>query len=642
MPTINFKEKLEKLFKKEECFLDENNEVDYIKVKDSADKIDSKLIEILISSKEAKNKFFTKIKDVFVFNINDFKFFLEENKVNNSYTQYKNRIGLTDGKKFLKDTDDVVLDFPFKDCVLEGGQSTEEGNDIYFEYSEKAEKYEEKQAKRKEIFFNQVLAHDEIDRLFDPKALVNWKRYTKNGEQEVKEIKRDEDGIIKENLIIKGNNLLVLHSLKKQFAGKIKLIYIDPPYYFEETKKEDTFAYNSNFKLSTWLSFMKSRLEISKELLKDDGVIFVQTNDAGMPHLKLLLDDIFKKENYRNNIIWRKLLSAKKQSSNLSNITESILVYSKSNQFYLNKLFLETEEAKDLKNYPYIEEKTGRRYGSFDFTQKGNGEARIFNGKKLAPPKGKHWIWDQNKIKEGIKDNLIIFTKNGTPRVKRYLDEKEGDPLSDLWVDEEVKIISANDKERAEFNGQKPESLLKRILDISTNKDDIVLDYHAGTGTTGAVAHKTNRRYILIEQMGYIHDLPEARLKNVINGDRTGISESVNWQGGGEFIYFELAKWNETAKEKIMKCKDLQELVNFFDGMYEKYFLNYNFKIKEFKEKVIKEKEFKNLKLNEQKKIFIAMLDNNQMYVNESEMEDKKFGINKEDIVITKEFYNNK
>ncbi|MGB4666486.1 MAG: site-specific DNA-methyltransferase, partial [Bacteroidales bacterium] len=182
---------------------------------DLVENIDEKLIELLLQEKELRDKFFVKIKDVYVFKTNDFRFFIEENKVDNSYTQYKNRIGLTDGKRFLKDTNDVVLNWPYKDCVLEGGQSTEEGSDTYFEYSEKTKQYETKQGKRKEIFFNQVLAADEIDRLFDPKALVNWKRYPKDGEQKVKEIKRDEDGTIKENLIIKGNNLLALHSLKK-------------------------------------------------------------------------------------------------------------------------------------------------------------------------------------------------------------------------------------------------------------------------------------------------------------------------------------------------------------------------------------------------------------------------------------------
>lgn len=228
-------------------FLDiETGELNYTKIKDSADKIDEKLISLLADNKDLKNKFFTKIKDVYVFNILDFKFFLDESKVDNSYTQYANKIGLSDNNGLLENRSEVVLDFPFKDCVLEGGQSTEEGTDTYFEYSEKNGKYEEKNGKRNEVFFNQVLAHDEIDRLYDRKALVNWKRFTRDSKKDgeaVKEIKRDKTGLIQENLIIKGNNLLALHSLKSEFAGKIKLIYIDPPYNTEN----GTFKYNDTF-----------------------------------------------------------------------------------------------------------------------------------------------------------------------------------------------------------------------------------------------------------------------------------------------------------------------------------------------------------------------------------------------------------
>ena len=272
----------------ERLWNEDKTELNQTLLLDLVENIDEKLIELLLQEKELRDKFFVKIKDVYVFKTNDFRFFIEENKVDNSYTQYKNRIGLTDGKRFLKDTNDVVLNWPYKDCVLEGGQSTEEGLDTYFEYSEKTKSYEEKQAKRKEIFFNSVLAHDEIDRLFDHKALTNWKRFTKDGEQKVKEIKRDDDGTIRENLIIKGNNLLALHSLKKQFTGKVKLIYIDPPY----NTGNDGFKYNDNFNHSTWLTFMKNRLEVAKELLRDDGFI------ATIDHCELLLfrslaDEIF-------------------------------------------------------------------------------------------------------------------------------------------------------------------------------------------------------------------------------------------------------------------------------------------------------------------------------------------------------------
>jgi adenine-specific DNA-methyltransferase len=191
-------------------------------------------------------------------------------------------------------------------------------------------------------------------------------------------------------------------------------------------------------------------------------------------------------------------------------------------------------------------------------------------------------------------------------------------------------------------SGKKPEELVKKVLDISTIENDIVLDYHLGSGTTAAVAHKMGRRYIGIEQLDYGESNSVVRLKKVIAGEQGGISKSVNWQGGGDFVYFELAKWNEEAKEKILRAKSLTGLEKLFDELYERYFLNYNVKTKEFKEKILKEEGFKNLSLDEQKNLFVEMLDMNQMYVNFSERADKKYNLSKEDITLSEEFYNKK
>ena len=298
-----FTQILEDVLRQEESFFtSETKEINYSKIKDSADKADPKLISILVDNKDTKEKFFTKIKDIYVFNSNSFKFFLDENKINNSYTQYSNLIGLSDGTEFLKNKTNTVLNFPFKDCILEGGQSTQEGMDTYFEFSNESKKYEERKEKRNEVFFNEILAHDEIDRLFDKKALVNWKRFTKdsniNGEI-VQNIHRDEEGTIKENLIIKGNNLLALHTIKLEFMGKINLIYIDPPF----NTGKDTFAYNDKFSRSTWLTFMKNRLEISKELLSEDGNIFIHIDINQSHYLKVLCDDIFGEDNFVEEVM---------------------------------------------------------------------------------------------------------------------------------------------------------------------------------------------------------------------------------------------------------------------------------------------------------------------------------------------------
>ena len=616
-------------------------------------------------------------------------------------------------KKFLKDTNDVVLDFPYKDCVLVGGQSSEEKTDTFFEYEKektktvKGEKvteeagYKEKQGKRKEIFFNQTLAKDKIDRLYDPKALTNWKRFFKDGEQEVQEIKRDEDGTIKENLIIKGDNLPALHSLKRQFAGKVKLIYIDPPY----NTGNDGFKYNDNFNHSTWLTFMKNRLEVARELLRDDGVIFVQCDDNEQAYLKVLMDDIFK-GNFLNTISVKAKVSAGAsgggEDKRIKKNIEYVHCYYKNNFVIFNDVYRETEietyinsmkaEDKSFK-YTQVLISTGKKE-YLKTVKDGSGEDIIIYKHSNVEAKTVNQIQKEENlsIKEIYKKyfDKIFTTTNAQSSIRQRVWDATGDnndfysieykPKSGrdkgklttlyytgnkkvllIWfsntatIDKKGNIIKKEkygtfwdgidynnlNKEGATIfpSGKKPEQLLNRIIEMATEKNDIVLDYHLGSGTTCAVAHKMKRQYIGIEQMDFIETIACERMKKVIAGEQRGISKSVNWQGGGDFIYFELAKWNETAKEKIQEAKSLEELIKFFDEMYERYFLNYNLKIKEFREKVIKDEEFKNLTLEEQKKMFITMLYNNQMYVNKTEMADSKYGIDKKSQNLTELFY---
>ena len=280
---------------------------------DLVEKTDPTIIGLLLGNDDLKRHFFVEMNGVLVFKLQDFRFFLDKHSINNSYTKYANRIGLTDGNRFLKDNSDIVLDFPFKDCVLNGGQSTEEGEEIYFKRNNDqsdSQLYTKLIQKRQEIFFNQTLAFDEIDRLFDAKAFSKFSRYTADGEQPVDEIKRHSDGTPAENLIIKGNNLIALHSLAKQFKGRVKLIYIDPPY----NTGEDSFKYNDKFTHSSWLTFMKNRLEIAKTLLANDGVILVQIDNSPSSlrespeygYLLVLMDEIFTRKNYVTTFAWKK------------------------------------------------------------------------------------------------------------------------------------------------------------------------------------------------------------------------------------------------------------------------------------------------------------------------------------------------
>ncbi|OIO29000.1 hypothetical protein AUJ22_02155 [Candidatus Nomurabacteria bacterium CG1_02_31_12] len=660
------KQTLEKALKSEPAFFDsESGELNYTKVKDSADKIDKKLISLLADNKDLKNKFFTKIKDVYVFNIQDFKFFLDESKVDNSYTQYENKIGLSDNNGLLENRSEVVLDFPFKDCVLEGGQSTEEGTDTYFEYSEKNGKYEEKNGKRNEVFFNQVLAHDEIDRLYDRKALLNWKRFTKDSKKDgeaVKEIKRDKTGLIQENLIIKGNNLLALHSLKSEFAGKIKLIYIDPPY--NPPSSNNTFTYNNNFNHSTWLTFMKNRIEIAQDLLTNDGAMIIAIDENEQAYLGVLIDEMFK--GYENHCVTIVHNPRGVQGTNFSYTHEyAFFIFPKGTKTVKNRKIADEDisfsnlrnwgsesERKDAKNcfYPVLVDKCTKQIIDFGEVcdDKFHPKINIHNGDFVEVyPIDKEgverkWRYARQSVEE-VKELLAVVEKDGVYDIQIG---KDFGQYRTVWID---KRYDANEYGTKLVKDLVPESnfsfpkSLWNVYDaiyavVQDDKNAIVLDYHAGSGTTGhAVLNlneedKGNRKFILIEQMDYIKTVTAPRIKEVLKRSKSDDS----------FIYCELAKWNEKAKEEIQNAKDLPALVKLFDTLYERYSLNYNVKIKDFKEKILKEEEFKKLTLAQQKKMFLTMLDLNQMYVQESEMADKKYGIGSEDQKLTKAFYSKK
>ena len=589
--TNALKSKVEKLLSEIPDFTDENKNLKINVIKDYADNGNVKLLEPLLKNPQTKKAFFTPVLDSFVFNTAKFKEFLEYSSACNSYSKYLGKkIGLYMGDSSLLDRNEVVLNFPFKDCVLEGGQRKEDGLDTYYEYNDKKGEYEEKQGKRREVFYNEVLAQDEIDSLFSPKAFCNTKRYEKSSHSELvsestcTKLNRDAElnktrglaeDTITDNLIIKGNNLLALHSLKKEFAGKVKLIYIDPPF---NTGKDD-FKYNDNFNHSTWLTFMRNRLEIAKDLLSEKGSIFLHLDFHESHYMKILMDEVFGRENFRNNIVW--CYTGPSGSTNfLPRKHDDILYYSKTenNEYHIQ----------------YI------------------------------------------KHKSGVHNSGQVFGNTDTDENFKAEAEAQGKKLEDFWLD-----IYSTDRYRSEmlnFVGQKPEALIERILSIGTSESDIVLDYHLGSGTTAAVAHKMNRQYIGIEQLDYGENDSVVRLQNVINGDQTGISKSVNWQGGGSFVYLELAKKNETALEQISACKSLEELTELFDELCSKYFLHYNVRVKEFR-KEIESERFKQLNLKQQKEMFSRMLDLNQLYVNTDDRHDKNTGLTEDDIAITEDFY---
>ena len=294
---------LENLLRMESTYCTEDGVLLKNAIVEAALALRPKLIAKLLTHDGLKRNFFTEVEGVLVFDKVKFqKFVMNKRFLPDSYTSFKNKVGLTneDGD-FLSESREVVLSWPYKDCVLEGGQTKED-------------------AKRNEVFWNEILAPDEINRLTEPKVLTNFKRYDVDGEHEVDRISMDD------NLIIKGNNLLALHSLKKKYAGKVKLIYIDPPY----NTGNDSFGYNDSFNHSTWLTFMRNRLQLAYDLLSEDGSLYVQLDWNEVHYCKLLLDEIFGRGHFRNEIIWCYNGPGSPKMKQLNRKHDTILCYSKS------------------------------------------------------------------------------------------------------------------------------------------------------------------------------------------------------------------------------------------------------------------------------------------------------------------------
>ena len=523
-------------------------------VAELARKYDAGLINKLLSDKDMKKLFFSESDAGLIFKKDIFLQFISQKEfLPDSYTAFEQKIGLASGGTMLRNDDRVVLNWPYKDCILEGGQTKED-------------------AKRDEVFFNEILAPDEINTLLEEKVFTNWKRYDKDGEHKLDELKPND------NLIIRGNNLIVLHSLKKRFAGKIRLIYIDPPY----NTGNDSFGYNDTFNHATWLTFMRNRLKIAKELLAEDGVIFVQLDFNEVHYAKVLMDEVFGRDNFRNEIIWRYGKMASSSKKFLSD-HDTILYYSKNN-----------ESGVHNKTYVKLDKPVKRL-------------AREMKNGKLVNARD--------------KDGNLIY-KEYTERV-----------ADDVWDD--ISTVMPASQEYVEFAGQKPEKLLQRIIETATSEGDIVLDYHLGSGTTAATAHKLKRQYIGIEQLFYGDSDSVKRLQKVIDGDDTGISKNVGWTGGGSFVYCNIKNDANKFREKVQAADD-KKMDVLLDEVLHSSFLSYRIDAKNHN---IKLGDFHKLSLADKKRALLNLIDNNTLYLNYSEIDDATYKISDEDKKHNKAFY---
>ncbi|HLQ74430.1 MAG TPA: site-specific DNA-methyltransferase, partial [Alloiococcus sp.] len=528
-----------------------------------------------------------------------------------SYTKYSKKIGLTAGGKFIDESTDVFLDFPYKDTVLKASMSKEDTD--------------KDDLRPDEPFLNEVIAKEEIDVLLDKKILVNAKKYDENGVHDVESFSEND------NLIMKGNNLLALHTLKERYAGKVKMIYIDPPY----NTGGDSFNYNDSFNHSSWLTFIKSRLEIAHNLLSDDGVIFISLDDKESHYCKVLVDEIFGRENFIADICHKSRASVSNDKI-ISSSHNHLLMFAKNERFiFKNKS--EYGIDPDLTGFNELDENGEYRLVPVD----GPGGAKKGNPYfKILGVEG-FWRFSKDTMLNMYEKGRIV--KKGNSIYQKYYkhDAQKKRKTITTWWDDGFLTSTATSELKKLFNGEsvfsnpKNEQLLKRMIEFTTKKNDIVLDFFMGSATTQAVAHKMNRRYIGIEQMDYINTVSVPRLQKVIKGEQGGVSKDVEWQGGGSFVYVELMEKNRGFLKSIQHAKTLTELYNVFEFMLEEAEIDFRVDLEKA------ESELEGKSLNEQKKCLIKIIDKNQLYYNYSEIDDENVRdlIEDNDYAFNKSFY---
>lgn len=351
-----------------------------------------------------------------------------------------------------------------------------------------------------------------------------------------------------ENLLIQGDNLEALKALIPLYAGKVKCVFIDPPY----NTKSAFGHYDDNLEHSQWLSLMYPRLELLRELLSEDGSIWVTIDDNEAHYLKVIMDEVFGRKNFINNVVWQKKYSPQNDAKWLSDNHDHVLVYAKNKKGWRPNLLPRT----DIANSRYKNPDNDLRglWKAADMSVKTYLEANDYpiktpSGRLVMPANSRCWGYNKKRFQEMISDNRIWFgaSGNNVPAVKKFLSEvKQGAISMTIWLYDEVGHTQDAKKEVKGFNPRdvfdtpKPEKLMQKILTLATNKNDIVLDSFLGSATTSAVAHKMNRRYIGIELGEHAKTHCQPRLQKVVDGEQGGISKTVNWQDGGGFRFCKL------------------------------------------------------------------------------------------------------
>lgn len=637
----NLQTDLIELLKKEDNLV-VDNQLNKNKIIEAALKLEPFLLSLLIKSDTFKRHFFQEVENVLVFDKIKFQRFVNNKSfLPDSYTAFKNKIGLAindDSKdNFIKAKNDVVLVWPHKDCVLEGGQTRED-------------------QKRNEIFWNETLAPDNVDRLLDAKAFTNFIKYDKNGEHKVSDFKGDE------NLVLKGNNLLVLSSLMKNYRGQFDFIYADPPY---NTKGSgDTFAYNNTFNESTWLTFMKNRLEKAKELLKENGIICLTIDDYEAPKVWILMEEIFGYENHLGTAVIRINPGGRKSKRRLAVQHEYAIFFAKNPSTKVAKIYVSPED----KNHSYKQDANGDWYEERNLRKEGQDSlakpdseryypiyydpltGKISSKDKLSieilpiDTKGQKRIWRRakNDIDELVNQGMIFHkkTKYGDQLYFKFLGGLEGETPKSFWGDAKYsasehgtnvleKIMGVSDT----FSFPKSIHAVKDCIKVGTDKKDAyILDFFGGSGTTAQavlelnIADKGERKFVLAEQMGYVETVTKKRIQKVIENNKLEV----------QFVYAELMQYNQHFIDKIQGVKSKEDILKVWGEMQDKAFISYQFNKDIFNKNL---DAFKTASLETMQHYLIEILDKNQLYVNFSEIEDDSFNISDEDKALNYSFY---
>lgn len=353
-----------------------------------------------------------------------------------------------------------------------------------------------------------------------------------------------------DNMLIHGDNLLALKALEAKYAGKIKCIYIDPPYNTGSAFEQ----YDDNLEHSTWLSLMKPRLEIIRNLLSNEGSLWISIDDDEQAYLKVLCDEVFGRSNFVNNVIWEKKYSPANDAKWLSDSHDFIMVYAKDKTLWRPNLLPRT--AKQNVYYKYDDGDGRGPWRSDNVLVKTFSQSGVFaivnpnTGKEYYPPEGSCYRFSEETAKRMLAENRFYFGKDGkgAPQMKRYLSEvKQGMTSLTIWFRDDVGDNQEAKHEVRAFNSKspfatpKPERLIERILILATNEGDLVLDSFLGSGTTAAVAHKMGRKWIGVEMGDHAYTHCKVRMDKVIEGEQGGISKARNWKGGGGYKFYEVA-----------------------------------------------------------------------------------------------------